>query len=206
MNSSLIPTEDASLDEFGEGTLSIVGVTFAAASVSVTGDVFIGLNNPGTLWLSCGGTITVGGNLSNYDQEFDRLVISLCSSNSYPAPAIYGFGTISDFEAEVVLSYEPQGGDTFAIAHAEEGFGAFSFILPELPENLQWEVIQDNYDVSLAVVSTLTGDINGDGVVNTADLLLLLAAWGDCPGCPEDLDGDGVVNTADLLTLLANWG
>jgi hypothetical protein len=50
------------------------------------------------------------------------------------------------------------------------------------------------------------GDVDGDGDVDTTDLLLLLAAWGDCPGCPEDVNGDGVVNTADLLILLGNWG
>ena len=50
------------------------------------------------------------------------------------------------------------------------------------------------------------GDVDGDGDVDTADLLLLLGAWGDCPGCPEDITGDGVVNTADLLLLLGNWG
>ncbi|MDY7108687.1 MAG: dockerin type I domain-containing protein [Planctomycetota bacterium] len=54
------------------------------------------------------------------------------------------------------------------------------------------------------------GDVNGDGLVNTEDLLLLLAAWGECPGggdpCPADLNGDGFVDTADLLLLLANWG
>ena len=54
------------------------------------------------------------------------------------------------------------------------------------------------------------GDIDGDGDVDTADLLTLLANWGDCPEppepCPGDLDGDGDVDTTDLLTLLANWG
>jgi hypothetical protein len=42
--------------------------------------------------------------------------------------------------------------------------------------------------------------------VDTEDLLALLAAWGECPGCPEDIDGNGVVDTADLLILLGNWG
>ena len=48
------------------------------------------------------------------------------------------------------------------------------------------------------------GDFDGNGVINTADLLFLLAAWGDNPA--GDLDGDGDTDTADLLILLAAWG
>jgi hypothetical protein len=54
-----------------------------------------------------------------------------------------------------------------------------------------------------------TGDLNGDGVINVSDLLILLGAWGDCPAsgpCPADLNGDGTVNVSDLLILLGNWG
>jgi hypothetical protein len=50
------------------------------------------------------------------------------------------------------------------------------------------------------------GDMNGDGVVNVSDLLILLGAWGPCSGCDEDLNGDGVVNVSDLLILLGAWG
>ena len=51
------------------------------------------------------------------------------------------------------------------------------------------------------------GDIDHDGTVTTADLDLLLAAWGPCPVgmCAADLDGDGVVGILDFLTLLGNW-
>ncbi|MFM8639801.1 MAG: hypothetical protein ACKOEL_04095, partial [Planctomycetota bacterium] len=51
-------------------------------------------------------------------------------------------------------------------------------------------------------------DLNQDGVVNGADLGLLLGAWGACPGtpCPPDLNADGVVNGADLGLLLGAWG
>ncbi len=52
-------------------------------------------------------------------------------------------------------------------------------------------------------------DLDGDGLVGIADLLLLLAAWGRCPPppllCPADLDVDLQVGVSDLLLLLAGW-
>ena len=55
----------------------------------------------------------------------------------------------------------------------------------------------------------LLGDIDGDGLVGTIDLLMLLGAWGpcdDCATCIEDLDGDCEVGPTDLILLLGNWG
>lgn len=55
----------------------------------------------------------------------------------------------------------------------------------------------------------IPGDLDGDGIVNTTDLLILFANWGlcgDCNNCPADLNGDCTVNTSDLLILFANWG
>jgi V8-like Glu-specific endopeptidase len=49
------------------------------------------------------------------------------------------------------------------------------------------------------------GDLNGDGIVNAADLAILLGAWGQ-PGGPANLDGNGPVNAADLALLLGAWG
>jgi hypothetical protein len=46
-------------------------------------------------------------------------------------------------------------------------------------------------------------DFDGDGDVDTADLLFLLGAWGTPDG---DVDDDGDTDTADLLALLAAWG
>jgi hypothetical protein len=55
--------------------------------------------------------------------------------------------------------------------------------------------------------SAVPGDLNGDGVVDGADLGILLGSWGPCKGgCVADLTGDGQVNGADLGVLLANWG
>jgi hypothetical protein len=46
--------------------------------------------------------------------------------------------------------------------------------------------------------------------VNGADLGILLAHWGLCPGgtpgCLADLDLNGVVNGADLGFMMGSWG
>jgi len=47
-------------------------------------------------------------------------------------------------------------------------------------------------------------DLNGDGVVDGADLGLLLGAWG--ADGPTDLNGDGTTDGADLGLLLGSWG
>lgn len=53
------------------------------------------------------------------------------------------------------------------------------------------------------IESTVEADLNGDGVVDGADLGILLGAWGT-PAC--DLDGNGVVDGADLGIVLGKWG
>ena len=54
--------------------------------------------------------------------------------------------------------------------------------------------------------SKLTGDVNGDGIVNVSDLLAVIEAWGPCSfSCPEDLNGDGVIDVVDLLAVIAAW-
>ena len=50
----------------------------------------------------------------------------------------------------------------------------------------------------------LVGDIDGNGLVNGADLAAVLSAWGT-KGGGADLDGDGSVGGSDLAILLGNW-
>lgn len=64
---------------------------------------------------------------------------------------------------------------------------------------LAW--VEDNL-----VSTSCPADLNGDGVIDVSDLLLLLAAWGDDPGQGADLNGDCVVDVSDLLMLLSAWG
>lgn len=52
--------------------------------------------------------------------------------------------------------------------------------------------------------SPSTADVNGDGVVNSTDLGMLLGAWGTSDPM-ADLDGDGVVGASDLGILPGAW-
>ena len=54
------------------------------------------------------------------------------------------------------------------------------------------------------VRATNPADLNGDGLVNAADLTILLSAWGSSG--PADLNGDGLVNAPDVTILLSDWG
>jgi len=64
-------------------------------------------------------------------------------------------------------------------------------------------------DAALTILPSCPWDLNDDGDINGADLLILLSGWGDCddPGnCPADFNDDGGTDGADLLILLSNWG
>jgi hypothetical protein len=50
-------------------------------------------------------------------------------------------------------------------------------------------------------------DLDGNGVVNVEDLLLMLGDYGTtCTGCPADVNDSGTVDVEDLLLLIAGWG
>jgi hypothetical protein len=50
------------------------------------------------------------------------------------------------------------------------------------------------------------GDIDGNGIVEIRDIVILLSQWG-CPfePCSADIDGDGDVALSDLALLLSNF-
>ena len=50
------------------------------------------------------------------------------------------------------------------------------------------------------------GDVNGDGAITVADILLILSNFGCTTGCSADVDGDGSVTVSDVLVVLSLFG
>ena len=62
-------------------------------------------------------------------------------------------------------------------------------------------------DAIHVLVEPVSGDVDGNGCVDDADLLAVLFAFGCSSECgAEDVNSDGVVDDADLLTVLFNFG
>jgi hypothetical protein len=116
--------------------------------------------------------------------------------------------SLSDFMGQsnddVIALYDGSGGGA-GVDIGVVGLETVQYVRISNPPDAQESV---EVDAIARVSPQITGDLNGDGVVDGADLLILLANWGACPPkhCPADLNNDGMVDGADLLILLANWG
>ena len=121
-----------------------------------------------------------------------------------PVPTDLGPGQIARQDTSPVF-----GGGVAINDHGDIAFNAS--LKPEETVEIEW-----GSGVYIAYADRaddpVPGDLNGDGVVDVFDLLLLLDAWGPCDdpddprSCPADLDGSGAVDVFDLLLLLGQWG
>ena len=49
------------------------------------------------------------------------------------------------------------------------------------------------------------GDVNGDLKINVEDLLAVVDHWGEA-SILYDVDDSGIVDSADILLIISNWG
>lgn len=93
------------------------------------------------------------------------------------------------------------GGCEWAAISDDGRFVAFDSVAENLIDN----DVNDASDIFIRDRGRmLLGDLNGDHVVDVADLLLLVYNW-DQSCSAADLDGDDVVDAADLVILEDNW-
>jgi hypothetical protein len=88
---------------------------------------------------------------------------------------------------------------------------AASKLCDNVPDNIEGPWLDAGANLVAATCPLPTppcpADLDGDGSVEVADLLLVVHGWGPCPeACVGDVDGDGQVCIDDLMALLAAWG
>lgn len=168
-------------------SLSVFGIAAMAAAAptqQVIGSAILGSGN--VLVMEIGGT-TPGA-------EHDQLIVTgtLVLGGTLEVVLINGFTPMVDDEFVLI--------DTASFGGALQGeFSAFD--LPPIAPELEW--LWDAGTLSVGC----RFDINGDNVIDTADLGILIGQFGQTAmGLTADLNGDGVVDTADLGLLIGSFG
>jgi len=135
--------------------------------------------------------------------------VSKISDLANAAPIIGAGGPISitgiDGEGKVTPTFKVSPNKTYSVLIEREGH--LPFVILNFP------VGNAPIDLRTVPFNLLPGDINGDGVVNFQDLVLLFAAWGKTPGNnPGDANprakmtsGGGAVNGDDLAILIGSY-
>jgi agmatine/peptidylarginine deiminase len=124
---------------------------------------------------------------------------------------------VSVSNVDLLLSTNGGAGFGTVIASATADDGSFMWTVPDLfsdqarirvvARDAQGNTGSDDSDASFTIngAPACPEDLNGDGVVDTADLGQLIGAFGTADG-DSDINGDGIVDTADLGALIGAFG
>ena len=170
-------------------------------------------NNPVTLQLKQGNevkyTTTIAAEPGSGATEY--LNRSSFGQNTFSPP---GEKVIPPNNDEVLKQLRPgQRDQDFTFENVEAGI--YTLVITKaahLKFTVQNVVVRDR-DLDLRqdtrlperIITLLTGDLNGDGQINSGDLLILLGSYLETgENLLADLNGDGQVNSSDLLILLEN--
>lgn len=102
---------------------------------------------------------------------------------------------------KVTLRIDENGGDANNYLRAE----GYIFCVQQLPFLTVARIFNMDWDAYGGGFTAAYGNVNGDNIVDDADLLQVLFNFGSSHP-PSDTNDDGIVDDADLLTVLFNFG
>lgn len=192
-------TGGGGIDVLDGGTLVVEPTADVHVPIQNDGDLVVG-STLETEYVYLHGSLTMGPTA--------RLTVAMDGPTSFDRDTVETAGATQlggTLHVQLLDGYVPAIGETFEVLWANGGLsGAFEAVTGAPG----FAVSQSGTTVTLTFEGegTCGADLSGDGVVDLGDLLMVLAAWGDCEGCSVDLDGDGQVGIGDLLIVLAAWG
>ncbi|MDG2424994.1 MAG: hypothetical protein P8M07_00235 [Flavobacteriales bacterium] len=137
-----------------------------------------------------------------YRVTLDAAAAMTLDTEWLPEDATFGWHT------DGVFTPWPEATETTPVSSFELGAGTHYFQI----EATVVDIVQ-GYSFTLHATPntpSCPGDLNGDGLVSTLDVLISLSDFGcvvSNPGdCTADIDGDGIVTVADLLAILGVFG
>ena len=113
-----------------------------------------------------------------------------------------------DLNVELPNGVVPESGDSFTVLTAGSLDGAFDNVASgdRISTEAGSFLVTYGAETNTVVLSDFapcSADLSGNGIVDTDDMLTLLACWGTPDG---DVTGDATTDVADLLAVIAAWG
>ena len=150
-------------------------------------------------------------------QEANRFVIDFGNGYQQPGFPVDGFenGNLATGNVYVDVEYwfqrtdgseNREFGDTTGPFIVDEGFTfAWGYLISDAEQFNTCGFIATFRPGSTSNCPECASDLDGNCVVDGADLSIILGSWGDSGGS-ADIDGDGTVDGVDLARVLGDWG
>ncbi|MBX3355703.1 MAG: hypothetical protein KF724_08395 [Phycisphaeraceae bacterium] len=191
------------------GVVDLAGNLISRNSIVANGGKGIQVKSPTAVVTVLGamverGVVVIEGIVSGVpDHAYDIEVFG----NNACAPS--GFGEGQTFIDAFEVTTEASGDAFFLRAITLANGSATPWRLTMTATSSASETSEfSNCVIVLGALNPCPSDLDGNGVVNGADLALVLGSWGDASHSLPigDINGDGVVNGLDLALVLGSWG
>ena len=196
------------------GAADLEHCTFTGNSATTDGGAIFAFDPYGEIFqcsISGNTAVNHGGGVKIVLGEMDVVETQIEENQAGQGGGLYWFANADTAPLQVIgcnivenMALEDGGG-----IKTREGFPGVELSNTTVCDNAPDEVNGEYVDLGGNTLCICIGDLTGDGLVNGADLGILLGSWGPCPptgSCIGDVTGDGQVTGADLGLLLGSWG